>query len=378
MKLLGRGSFSFCVAAQAQTVWQWFNYLAATVPTGKRALRLNLDETAICMHEESPKGNVCVDRKRARSIHQHVPRAKRRRYLTYVAIICDNAAVQRTLPQFLIGNSSLLKQREMPELLSNLGPNVRLLRRKSSWVNQRTMLEILRELHAAIVPLLCELQPILLFDAAPQHTQASVFRMARRLQIWPLPIPAGCTYLLQPLDTHAFLSFKRCLEQKNQEAQVEAGRSDVNLQRFLACVCAAIQEIISNQSWEHAFQGDGFCVAQVGLSDRVRAELAIEGSATCNAERPALEDVACCFPKRFRVTAEIAFGVTGQIAIGRPLLLRARLLESRSARITRSAPIEWQRTETPAVRSRMRCVLFCTIDAPLCQRSFREEAGVSQ
>ena len=156
-EIVGACFVQFFVAVQAQTVWQWFNYLAAAVPAGKRALRLNLDETAICMHQQSPKGNICVDRKRARSIHQHVPRAKRRRYLTYVAIICDNAAVQRTLPQFLIGNSSLLKQREMPELLSNLGPNVRLLRRKSSWVNQRTMLEILRELHAAIAPLLCGL-----------------------------------------------------------------------------------------------------------------------------------------------------------------------------------------------------------------------------
>ena len=294
--------------------------------------------------------------------------------MTYVAIICDDAAVQRTLPQFLIGNCSLLKQREMPELLSNLGPNVRLLRRKSAWVNNGTMLEILRELHASIFPLFSELQPIMLFDAAPPHTRASVFRMARRLQIWPLPIPAGCTYLLQPLDTHAFASFKRRLEQFNQGAQVEAGRSDLELGKLLDSVSAAIQEVILDQSWEHAFERDGFGFAQLALSQRVRAELAIEGSPRCNAERPALEEVACCFPRRYRLTAEIAFGATGTIAVGRPLLLRARLSGDMFPRIRRRAPIGWHRPETPAARARVRRALFDTMGAPLSPCSFRQEA----
>ena len=314
---------------QARAVWQWWNYLAASVPVGVRPLRLNLDETSVCLYQPSPRGIICVDRKRARMLTQPVPQVKRKRFLTYVSIISDCGAVQRNLPQFLIGNESVLRKSDMPELLSVIGPNVRLLRRKSAWVNQVVMAEILRELRRALAPFMKGYQPILSFDAAPQHTTPSVFRLARGLQIWPLTIPAKLTWLIQPLDTHVFASFKRRLEHIHQAACISAVRGDVTLAMFLQCVGAAIEDVVLHGSWAQAFGSDGFGHMQAGLSDRVRAELGLEGSATCPAACPTLEQVACCFPKRFRLTPEIAFGPAGRVARAKPLLLRARIPKSK-------------------------------------------------
>ena len=186
-------------------MWQWYNYLEAKAPEGKRILLLNLDETSLCLHQGRQKGIICLDRKTWRSLAQPIPHALRRSYISYVSIICDSEAIQRILPQFLIGNAAVVKRRSMPELVRKLSPNVHLWRRKSAWVNERVMLDILRHLHSALRPYLGELQPILLSDAAPPHTTPLVFRMARRLCIWPLTVPATLTWLLQPLDTHGFL-----------------------------------------------------------------------------------------------------------------------------------------------------------------------------
>ena len=157
--------------------------------------------------------------------------------------------------------------------------------------------------------------------------------------MWPIAIPAGCTHLLQPLDTHVFLSFKRRLEQIHQDAQVRAGCGDVEFTDFAECIRAAVEDVISCQSWVHAFEHDGFGCLQAGLSDRVRVELAIDSSATCTAERPTLEQIACCFPRRFRLTSEIAFGPDGRVAVATPLLLRAAIPTETPARIVRRAPI---------------------------------------
>ena len=293
--------------------------------------------------------------------------------MSYVSIICDCDAVQRVLPQFLIGNQAVLKIRDMPDLLSVLGPTVKLLRRKSAWVNEGVMLVILRQLHTSLIPFLDEYQPILLFDAAPPHTTPMVFRMARRLKMWPLTIPARLTWLLQPLDTHGFLSFKRRLEQIHQAAQIGAVGGEIDFTEFLRCVCSAIAEIIMHGSWAHAFERNGFGDLQARLSQRVRAELGSEALPACSSECPTLEQVACCFPKRFPLTAEIAFGPEGRAAVGAPLLLRARIpLAARPSR-----PSEVIRAPTGRTRSGLRvlrtplrsvlwrwcsaCLLYCNV-----------------
>ena len=90
--------FGKCVAA-----WQWHNYLCSKVPGDKRVLRLNLDETSVCLFQGSRFGNLFINKATQPSVH--VPHAKKRTYLSHVAIVCDDADVQKLLPQVIIGSS---------------------------------------------------------------------------------------------------------------------------------------------------------------------------------------------------------------------------------------------------------------------------------
>ena len=45
---------------QASAVWQWWNYYMAQLPTGKVPLRINLDETSICLFQGHSKGTILV------------------------------------------------------------------------------------------------------------------------------------------------------------------------------------------------------------------------------------------------------------------------------------------------------------------------------
>ena len=90
--------FGKCVAA-----WQWHNYLCSQVPSDKRVLRLNLDETSVCLFQGSRFGNLFTNK--ATQPPVHVPHSKKRTYLSHVAIVCDDTDLQKLLPQVIIGTS---------------------------------------------------------------------------------------------------------------------------------------------------------------------------------------------------------------------------------------------------------------------------------
>ena len=39
------------MCAHAFAAWGWYNYCASRVPVGKRVLRVNMDETAVCLFQ---------------------------------------------------------------------------------------------------------------------------------------------------------------------------------------------------------------------------------------------------------------------------------------------------------------------------------------
>jgi hypothetical protein len=95
---------------QATSVWQWYSSAEALAAArGKTLLRINIDETAVCLHPGNGKGAIFVTKKWLRGGRgQHVPKWKQRRYMSHIGVICDRADVQAALPQFVIGNHQTL------------------------------------------------------------------------------------------------------------------------------------------------------------------------------------------------------------------------------------------------------------------------------
>ena len=72
--------------------------MEARVEQGKMPLRINVDESSICVFQGGGKGAVFV--KQAR---QKVSKSQKRKNLTLLAFICDRPDVQPHLPQIIIG-----------------------------------------------------------------------------------------------------------------------------------------------------------------------------------------------------------------------------------------------------------------------------------
>ena len=94
-------------------MWQWFRFLVAHVPSEKRILRLNLDETSIKFWYQPRLGvrRRVKDRRGGGRFARHASRGQMRRAFTHVAVICDDPVLQRHLPQILIVNERTISAR---------------------------------------------------------------------------------------------------------------------------------------------------------------------------------------------------------------------------------------------------------------------------
>ena len=144
---------------QAAAAWKLWNLAELTArKAGKPLLRINLDETRIPFHHTLPQGmrakhkktKLCGLLPRRRKLVQNVGLGKQRSGFTHVAFICDDVSLQPRLPQILLGNERLFPAATMEAIRGTIPPSVCLWRRKSGWVTKAMMLEILKELCAAL------------------------------------------------------------------------------------------------------------------------------------------------------------------------------------------------------------------------------------
>ena len=205
------------VLCKAKAVWKWYNYVSGAVPPNKQVLRLNLDETSVCLFQGNGKGNIFVTKKR--KLIQHASRRQRRRCLTHVAVICDQSEIQPLLPQIIIGNRSTLPLRRMRALRAQCSANVVLVRQKSAWNNNALCAGILNRIALALAPFVHKFQPVLLMDACKIHFSRRVLQICVRNAMWVVIIPPLETWLLQPLDTGCFALYKAYLQDEYQNAR---------------------------------------------------------------------------------------------------------------------------------------------------------------
>lgn len=310
------GGSTFGVSAcrfQATAVWQWANYYGTQIPDGKSVLRVNLDETAVCLFQGGSKGTIFTGKRRQRGeAFQRVSMGKRRCHITHVALICDRPDLQPVLPQILIGNEHTFLQGSLAALRRSCPHNVRIVRQRSSWNNEVLCAQIIRWLAAALEPYRASIQPVLFLDAARLHLTRRVFLACNAVGVWPIVIPAKLTWLLQPLDTDAFLPFKLRLRQLYQDAQARSVDGNVGVEELLRCLYASIRNVLQGQRWAGAFDKDGLCASQVGVSPRVLVELGIDGSVGVPCTRPTDDQLRHCFPRRSTVPTDVIwrrFGV---------------------------------------------------------------------
>ena len=229
------------------------------------------------------------------------------------------------LPQYIIGNEHTLLVRDLAVLLGDCPPNVKLLRQKSAWNNAALTARIIRDLAGCVASLGADVggfQVVLVLDAAKIHFTPQVLLACRAVGVWLVVVPAGLTWLLQPLDTHAFALYKAHLLGAYQVARTGSAdpSGDVDIRAFLACVYATIRKVLQGTRWALAFDRDGFGSRQSALSLRVLRRLECEGPLGAPSSRPSVEQVQLCLPKRAKAAPAAVLSLCdGRMSVTAPM-----------------------------------------------------------
>ena len=285
---------------QAAAVWSWCNWLTAEATrAGKTLLLLNLDETPIPLTFTHSQGNVMrLDPARAwlRAPRQQSDRAVQRSYFTHVGLICNDPAVQPLLPQVIFVGAKLMTNAAFATIQTELPGNVYVKKMKKGWNNAQEHCIIIRLLSLVLQPLLERYQPLLIFDAAPLHLADQVMAELATAGIWYLVIPARLTWLLQPLDTHAFAKYKRYLKTIFQDRDRRDQEENSTL-LMVRLVIHTIRAVLQGFHWGPAFASNGLTGNQDRVSMFIRGELEYERLPLYLPLCPTVESLRLCWPR---------------------------------------------------------------------------------
>ena len=289
---------------QATLTWKWCQWLCQKARTaGKVPLLLNLDETAVPLEYTHTRGNIVIREsgKRIKNMPKQLAnRSACRCFFTHVAIICNDPEVQALLPQVLFFASRHLSWQNWTELQAALPKNIFLRRQVSGWNNKEQHSVILKMLKRILEPVLPTMQPILSFDAAPLHLHPEVIELLGELDIWWLLVPKKLTWLLQPLDTHAFSKYKRYMRNRWLDTIVaQEGRR--NIKDAVLILISTIQTILEGSSWRTAFDANGLAEDTGSVSKYIKDQLEWPVLPAIVAGPPTEEDLIAAWPVSRRV-----------------------------------------------------------------------------
>ena len=91
---------------------------------------------------------------------------------------------------------------------------------------------------------------------------------AVRLKLWLLRVPARLTRLLQPLDTHVLVNYKRWLRLRYRQLLL---RNEATFAGWLLLLHQADVAFLTCRSWSRAFYADGLLGCRADLSKAIVA-----------------------------------------------------------------------------------------------------------
>ena len=328
-------------------MWQWWNYAVSRVPAGKEALKLNLDETSVCLFQGGAKGALMVSQRRLGDrppeLVQHASASNRRACLTHIGLICNRPDLQRVLPQVIVGNERAFSAGDWAALQAARPSNVVLARQKSAWNSAELMVRVVKLIASVLAPYTHEVQPVLLMDACKVHIAKVVLEACVKSGIWPIIVPARMTWLLQPCDTHAFLKLKtrlKVISYPKARARASASDGSLSVAEFLVALCDAIRVALVEKLWEGAFVQDGYGRDQAWLAKYTLRQLEYEQPPEVPCAQPSFEQLQLCFPKKAAVpqaTLFKPFQVSALPAAKAAPLAKGRLLAPRRPAVSAGA-----------------------------------------
>eukprot|EP00438_Fugacium_kawagutii_P011333 Skav201359 [mRNA] locus=scaffold2471:33817:35307:- [translate_table: standard] len=285
-----------CVAGEgAVAFFRWCNAVVTA-----EAVVVNMDECSLGFFVEGGKGTVL----RGVKASTRASLSLRRSRCTYIASIALNPELNRKLPQILIGNRAQFTNTFLAFARRAVGARLILWKNQTAWNNSNFMVKYL-QLVIEAWQATCPHRPLcVLFDCAQCHLTDEVYKLACAAGVRLLIVPAGATSILQPLDVYVFRRLRDDLRRRWTSVQSCASSGAVSKGEWVSLVANAVQTIVSQPCWTHAFEGTGVCGGQGKLSKRLLQTLQWAHCPAIPLGLPSLGQVCHLFPTRGHVDVD--------------------------------------------------------------------------
>lgn len=273
-------------------------------------LLLNLDETSIPLWSKPRKGYLMFGNHRGRkAVLRQGPGPSlslRRSYVSLVALLCDDPAVQPLLPQVFVTNEHVLSKADVESLNADCRPNVFFARRRSSWANAELIVEIVKLLAVSIPEVLRTHRVVLHMDTARSHLHTSVVKACTKEGIFLMYVPASTTAWLQPLDAYVFSSYKRWVGRELEKLRLAGPTGSLPRSVVMGVYSRGLAAVLEAKSWRHAFEATGLR-GQCGLSKDLMARLRWAVPPPLSSALPSLGDLQVVYPRGACIPLEDLF-----------------------------------------------------------------------
>ena len=301
----------FFSPSQAAACWRWLNFLHHQAGQ-KPVVNVNLDETAIKLMPNRRIGFMVARARHVRrspqSLSSTATKTQLRGTFTHVCLVCDNAALQPHLPQFLIMSEALFTKTEMQGFRQNLPSNIVLLHRPSSWMKANIFQVVLQMLKTVVQEHLGDWQIVFTADCYKAHITQNVWKTCTDLDIFYAVIPAKLTWAIQPCDTHVFAKLKKMLQDKCMQAMLRSQSGSLSKDMLVTALISTVVELLNPGDWKKAFNDNGLCGPGSLISQRVLQKLNYDAPPNVGHDLPTLQQLQSVWPKNAIIPVQNVFG----------------------------------------------------------------------
>ena len=286
---------------KAWSLWHWSNFLHATIPLGKKVVRINYDETCVQVFNSRLRGNlVNVARKKkkepaslTRNTHGFNPNLA----LAHLVCVCDDMEIQRLLPQVILVRESSVSEATAREISEEFGGKVCILRLERAWSTATVIREFFIRLRIALRHFRGTHEFIVYGDAYRAHISQSVWETAGRAGFRYCVIPALMTWVFQPCDTHVLAGYKQNVRILFSQALSNGGQAAFTFKAMIRWACILCRDYLNKKMWKHAFEHCGLVGHQHLVSWATVHKVGLDDVHNAPSTLPSLLELQSVFPR---------------------------------------------------------------------------------
>ena len=260
----GEGHMNHGLSSQAMcertlVFMRWMSAVLREVEGEHPPIIVNMDETMMSNIRSGKLGIVPSAISVAHGVFRSTKRKVNMPRTSMLASICNDADLQKVLPQLRLPKAPKGKvtARAALNAYAQAGQPQSVLHGGCGWNNGVTMVWYLRELRKRLRSK-APLRPIVLvMDDCSIHVSDKVLRECVRLGIAVVIIPSRMTWKLQPLDTHVFAPLKANIRAGLFAALGNSPRASLSHAAEIRVHGLSIREVLVNRDWSSVMRRSG-------------------------------------------------------------------------------------------------------------------------